>query len=243
MRTLIVADVHANLAAFEAVLAAATQKGPLDAIWCLGDIVGYGPSPRECIQLLRGYPHVMVAGNHDLGAIGAISVHDFNSLAREAVLWSSSKLTQEEREWLAGLPLVAIQEEVTLVHGSLRDPVWDYLVSPDVAAAHLQAQSTSLGFVGHSHLPLLFQEQEGRVHGRYLADGERLDASKGRLVANPGSAGQPRDGDSRAAFALFDGEDGVISFHRVEYDIAQTQRLMLAEGLPLPLAERLAYGR
>ena len=239
MATVIVADVHANLAAFEAVLRHAKAQGPVEAIWCLGDIVGYGAEPGECIDLLRGYEHLMIAGNHDLAATGAIGIDYFNATAREAALWTSQHLRDSDREFLQALPLTVTSGEFTLVHGSLIDPVWDYLVTPSVAADHFELQETPYCLVGHSHLPIVFHA--GNSWTEWLEDGERVELKGGKLVANPGSVGQPRDGDWRAAYALL--TDDALTFHRVEYKVARTQAKMQEAGLPAALIERLAHGR
>jgi diadenosine tetraphosphatase ApaH/serine/threonine PP2A family protein phosphatase len=243
VRAIVVADIHANLPAFEAVLGHAAARGPVDALWCLGDIVGYGPEPAACIELLRRYPHRAISGNHDLGAIGAIGTEDFNPQARAAVLWSATQLGAAERDWLAALPSVDVADDFTLVHGSLVDPVWAYLVDEDEAAAHFELQTTGACFVGHSHLPLVFEDTRGGVTGSYLTDGAALPLGRARFVANPGSVGQPRDGDARAAYSTVDTEAGVVSFHRVAYDVAVTQERMRSAGLPLSLVQRLSLGR
>ncbi len=159
MRALVVADVHANLDALEAVLRDAEAEGAIDAIWCLGDTVGYGAEPDACIARLRSYPCEAIAGNHDLAAIGAIDTLDFNPHAAAAAHWTGEHLSPESRQWLRDLPQVlVVGDEFTLAHGSLSDPVWEYLVYPEAAVEHLQRQTTPYGFVGHSHLPLVFRE-------------------------------------------------------------------------------------
>jgi predicted phosphodiesterase len=238
---LVVADVHANLDAFEAVIARAESLARVDAIWSLGDVIGYGPEPRECLALLRSYQHVCVAGNHDLAAARLLTTADFNPAAAEAAVWSADQLTASDREYLAGLRDVEKLGDFTLVHGALWDPIWAYLVSGESARRHLALQSTPYGFVGHSHLPLVYSDS-GR-HGEALDDGSVLALRDSRWVANPGSAGQPRDGDPRAAFALLDPDAREIRFHRVRYDIELTQAKMRAAGLPESLVERLSHGR
>jgi predicted phosphodiesterase len=237
---LVIADVHANLAAFEAVIEQAKQQAPIDAIWCLGDTVGYGPQPGECLALLRSYPNVVIAGNHDLAAVGMLSTIDFNAAATQAAEWTAERLTAEESEYIKGLPLKVNDGEFTLVHGSLVDPVWDYLVSDEVASGHLAMQQTPFGLVGHSHIALAFFE-DGRK-GR-LPDGMRLPLDERRFVANPGSLGQPRDGDPRAAYAMVDLEAHELVFHRAEYEIEVTRSLILQAGLPSFLGDRLLQGK
>jgi diadenosine tetraphosphatase ApaH/serine/threonine PP2A family protein phosphatase len=236
MRILVVADVHANLAAFTAVIDAA---GSFDVIWSLGDLIGYGPEPRECIELLRRHEHLAIAGNHDLAAVEMIGLEDFNPFAAEAARWTMGQLTEPERAWLRALPAVVVEGEFTLAHGSLADPVWDYLTTRGKARDHLALQSTPYSLVGHTHLPVVFFEDEARG----LEHGDSLALAGRRFVANPGGVGQPRDGDPRAAFALLDTDAGLIEFRRVEYDIAATQVRMRAAGLPAFLIERLRWGR
>ena len=243
MRALVVADIHANLKAFEAVLADARSRGGFDVVWCLGDIVGYGPQPSECMALLQSLPNVTVAGNHDLAAAGKLTIDNFNSAAAQAALWTWQHITEEEREWLEALPQRAFEGDFTLVHGTLLDPVWEYLVESREATMHLSQQVTPYSFVGHTHLPLLYYEAPGKAVGRALCDGDAVALEGDRFVANAGSVGQPRDGDARAAYALVDTEAAIVSFHRVNYDYVTTQRLMAEGGLPEVLVERIAFGR
>ena len=243
MRALVVADVHANLSAFEAVIVAAAAAGAIDAVWSLGDIVGYGPEPSACIELLRRYPHVAIAGNHDLATIGRLSTADFNPPGRAAIEWTAGVLGTAERQYLAALPSVAQAGEFTLVHGSLVDPVWEYLVSPTEATAHLERQETACGLVGHSHLPLAFFETAAGSSGGRQDEDAIVSLTGARFVANVGGLGQPRDGDPRAAYGIVDTEAGELRFHRVAYDIGRTQAAMRAVGLPRYLIERLDFGR
>ncbi len=244
MRIAIVGDVHANLAAFEAVLAHAEQGGRLDAVWCLGDTVGYGPHPNESLALLRTYEHRAVAGNHDLAACGRMGTEEFNEAAAEAAHWTAQQLAEGQRSYLQDLPLVVCEGEFTLVHGSLRWPEWEYLLSSEQAQAHFELQRTPYSLVGHSHLPFVCEEQPDMPPAlRPAIDGERVELGAGRLILNPGGAGQPRDGDPRASYVLYDADAGAVTFHRVEYDIAATQQAMEAARLPRWLSERLSYGR
>ena len=240
MRIAVVADVHANLEAFEAVLA---HAGNVDELWSLGDIVGYGPDPAQCIALLHTYPHIAIAGNHDYAATGVIGTEDFNPFAAEAARWTATRLSLEDQLWLSNLSAVQIEGEFTLAHGSLNDPVWDYLVSLNAARSHLEHQVTPYGLVGHSHLPHVYTEGQTGLREAGLADGEEVSLGKRRFVVNPGSVGQPRDGDPRAAYCLLDTEKRHLSFHRVAYDIELTQAKMRAVGLPDYLAQRLEEGR
>jgi predicted phosphodiesterase len=244
MRVVIVADVHSNLVAFEAVLAHAASDGTVDALWCLGDVVGYGPHPNECLALLRSYEHRVVAGNHDLAACGRIDTHEFNEAAAQAAHWTARELAQDQRAYLSELPMTISEGDFTLVHGSLRWPEWEYLLSSEQAQEQFELQRTPYSLVGHSHLPFVCEEQSGMPPLLVpTTDGERVELGERRLIMNPGSAGQPRDGDPRVSYALYDSDERSATFHRVDYDIGATQRAMEAAGLPRWLSERLAVGR
>ena len=244
MRIVVVADVHANLEAFEAVLQHARDNGGIDAIWSLGDLVGYGPDPMACISLLRSFEHSAIAGNHDYAAIGQIGVDVFNPHAAAASLWTAKQLDRKARAWINGLePEMVLKPAFTLAHGSLSDPIWEYLVYPDSAAVHLMRQTTPYGFVGHTHLPQIFFARTNGAEPLWIKDGYVLQLSADRFVANPGSVGQPRDGDPRAAYAALDTTAESVTFHRVAYDIQKTQTKMRAAGLPDVLWQRLEAGR
>jgi diadenosine tetraphosphatase ApaH/serine/threonine PP2A family protein phosphatase len=246
-RTLIVSDVHANLVALEAVLRDAEGGGPIDGVLSLGDCVGYGPQPGECIARLKGFEATMVAGNHERAATGAIGTEDFNPDAAAAAQWTKARLTIEEKAFLDGLGEVAHQDSFTLVHGTLRWPIWEYLYSTEAALGHFALQETPFGLVGHTHVPMLVVEDRTSFEGCQLfrlAGGEHVDLDPNvRMVLNPGSIGQPRDGDPRASYALYDAEAMTIMLHRVEYAIDATQKLMAEAGLPRWLIERLSTGR
>lgn len=237
----IVADIHANLAAFEAVLA---DMGKVDGLWCLGDLVGYGPDPNECIELLRRRDHHCVVGNHDLASIGRLDTSDFNVAAAQAVEWTARNLTDRSRLYLAGLPEKVIVQPFTLVHGSPRSPVWEYIFQESRAEANFDYFDTQACMVGHTHVPALYIQDTalGLVVGRVPGPGDRVDVRQNRIIANPGGVGQPRDGDPRAAYALYDTDTGILEWRRVEYPIQLTQQRMKDEGLPARLIERLAYG-
>jgi len=244
MRTVVVSDVHANLAALEAVLRHAEEGGAVDGVWCAGDIVGYGPEPGGVIELLRRRGVVAVAGNHDRAACGLMGVEEFNPSAAEAALWTRDQLRTEERDFLASLPLTRVEGGFTLVHGSLRSPVWEYLLSAEQADAHFALQATPYGLIGHSHLPFWVEERPGRGPEFFAAgDGTRVELGDARLIFNPGGAGQPRDGDPRAPYAVYDDGEETVTWHRAEYDIAATQQKMRAAGLDAWLIERLAIGK
>jgi predicted phosphodiesterase len=244
MRIAILSDVHSNLAALQAVLRHAQADGEIDAVWCLGDIVGYGAEPSETIAALRAWPLSAVAGNHDLAATGAIGVDEFNPVAAEAALWTGRQLSKDEASFLLELPETVIHADFTLVHGSLRGPVWEYLLDAESAEAHFALQTTPCGLVGHTHLPFLCgRRADGHPEFHRAGDGMTVDLDGGPIIINPGSTGQPRDGDPRSSYVLYDADAASVTWHRVEYDIAVTQRKIRDAGLPEFLAARLAMGK
>jgi diadenosine tetraphosphatase ApaH/serine/threonine PP2A family protein phosphatase len=241
MRTLILSDIHSNLAALEAVLARASALGGWDRAWVLGDSVGYGPQPDECLDRIFGFESsAIIAGNHDLAAAGRTSTAPFNPLAAQAIEWTRRRLSRSHRQRLGDLPLTAAETGVTLVHGSPRDPVWEYMTSAIEAGMNLGHFSTQGCAFGHTHIQAWYTASGAAVAGGPARDGDAFIAGARRFLLNPGSVGQPRDGDPRAGFALFDTAKAGVSFHRVEYDVAATQRLMAAAGLPEPLISRLS---
>jgi len=243
MRYAIISDIHANLEAFTAVLADIEKRGGVEKIWCLGDVVDYGPDPHECIELLRQKNHVVVAGNHDLAAIGGIDFSEFYPDAVVSVRWTSRQLSPADIEYLRNLPLVIEEDNFTLVHASPRDPVWEYVVSPDVAGENLPYFKSLLCLVGHTHKPAVFRYQEnGDCSLDQFPDEGGLALGQSRLMLNPGGVGQPRDGDPRASYAIYDSESRMTSLYRVAYDIATTQAKMLKYRLPAGLIARLSYG-
>lgn len=244
MRYALLSDIHGNLAAFEAVLADIETK-EIAEIWCLGDIVGYGPDPVECISLLRKQPHVCIAGNHDWAAAGLVDTSEFNDTAAAAVRWTSQQLGKAEIDYLRSLPLRLKLDDFTLVHGSPRNPIWEYMVSVASAQENLTHFETKYCLVGHSHIPLIFQCDQNDCRLARFPENMPLDPSETaeyRLIINPGGVGQPRDGDARASYAIYDSQENVIYHYRVEYDIKATQQKMLQLGLPETLALRLNYG-
>jgi len=244
LRTLIVSDVHSNFEALDAVLADAAASGPIDRIFCLGDIVGYNAQPREVLALLRQHEAICVAGNHDLAAAVALPVDEFNPVAAEAVIWSGQQLSDDERAYLAALLPVRIVGDATLVHGSLRDPIWEYLVDHEAAEAQFARQTTAISFVGHSHLPFWSVDKPDRRAPAPAPAGATLVLeARDRVIVNPGSVGQPRDGDPRASYAIWDDGEGAVTWHRVAYDVQAAQRKIREAGLPDVLAERLGLGR
>ena len=236
MKVALLADVHANLVALETVLAA---LGEVHAIWVCGDTVGYGPDPSDVLSALHERGAVMVAGNHDRAVATGADLELFNPYAAAAVLLHQGWLRPEERDNLAALPATLELADVTLCHGSLRDPFWEYVTSARAAVASLAVANTAHCCAGHTHVPRLFRE-EGAGMGRVRYDTPYPLAP--RAFANPGSVGQPRDGDPRAAYGVLDLDQGTITFHRVAYDVAETQRRIQRRGLPAILAERLAFG-
>ncbi|HOG46121.1 MAG TPA: metallophosphoesterase family protein [Anaerolineae bacterium] len=243
MRYLILSDIHSNLAALEAVLA---DAGPVDAVWCLGDIVGYGPQPNECAARVQGLPNlVCVAGNHDWGALGKLDLATFNADARAAAEWTGRTLSAANRAWLDGLPERVRLEGFTLVHGSPRYPIWEYVLNPAIARENMAHFDTLTCLVGHTHVPAIFQEptrREPRPPAIELSLGEPFRYRNARAIINPGGVGQPRDGDPRASFILLDPDAGTLEYRRVPYPIEETQALMREAGLPPRLAARLSYG-
>jgi diadenosine tetraphosphatase ApaH/serine/threonine PP2A family protein phosphatase len=243
MRYAIMADIHANLTAFQAVLDDIERGGGVDELWCLGDVVGYGPEPHECVERLRRHRHVCVAGNHDWGAIGKISTADFNPDAAFACQWTSQQLSPEDTRYLENLPLAVEKDTFTLVHGSPREPIWEYVISPSIAQENFSFFQSPYCLVGHSHVPLVFKEEGDTCTFSRLVDNIGLALGESRLILNPGGVGQPRDGDPRASYAIYDSDTRMLRLHRVPYDIADTQDKMMAKGLPVRLAVRLQYGR
>jgi predicted phosphodiesterase len=242
IRALILGDVHSNLAALQAVIGDAEGRGGFDVIWCLGDTVGYGPDPNACLELLRRYELLAVAGNHDHAAAGIMSVENFNGAAATAARWTATQLGREEVDFLSGLPLVAIAEPFTLVHGSLREPVWEYLLTQESALATLELLATQFCLVGHSHIPFLCLENRGSPEFVEFVEDQPFELKQERWIINPGGVGQPRDNDPRPSYAIYDREAGTVERHRVSYDIASTQERMRRLQLPQPLIERLSHG-
>jgi predicted phosphodiesterase len=242
MRIGVFSDIHANLAALEAVLEAIDAETP-DELWCLGDLIGYGPKPNECTAVVRERADVCLCGNHDLGILGTIDLSEFSGDAGFAARWTQDVLEPEAREFLATLEPTGQAKGVALYHGSARDPVWEYVLSGDAAYATLRLTQEQIVLVGHSHVALEVRLHELLVEGGLAAAGTQLDLADARWVMNPGSVGQPRDGDPRAAWMLLDLDAQRAEFRRVDYDIERTQAEMRAVGLPEPLVSRLAAGQ
>ncbi len=242
MRYAILGDIHSNLTAFQAVLQDLDSRGGFDRIWCLGDVVGYGPEPHRCIELLQQYDYVCIAGNHDWAAVGSIDISDFNPDAAQACRWTEQSMSLEDKEYLKGLPAIISIDEFTLAHGSPREPIWEYLLSVGQAVDNFQHFNTNFCLIGHSHIPLVFEQQSDTVTLQNFPDGAVLTLGKNRLIINPGSVGQPRDHDPRASYALYDSKTGAVYHYRVEYDISVTQVKMQQVGLPDFLIQRLSLG-
>ena len=213
----------------------------VDAVWCLGDTVGYGPRPNECCNLVRDSARHCLVGNHDLVVLGELTVSEFNDEAAAAAVWTADVLTPESRAFLASLKPFGTVDGVDLFHASARDPVWEYVLTEEAATATLELSSAPLILVGHSHVALAITEDNGRVSGGPAPGGSKITL-EGRRLLNPGSVGQPRDGDPRAAWLLLDLEERFAEFRRVPYSIERTQAEMRERGLPQALAARLERG-
>lgn len=243
MRYAIIADIHANLAAFRAVLEDINKKGGVDEFWCLGDTVDYGPDPRECLEILQRLHPVGVAGNHDLAAAGKMDTSQFSPDAAISARWTADNISLEEIEYLESLPLTLEREGFTLVHGSPFDPVWEYVVSTGIAERNFSFFRTGYCLVGHSHIAEAFKREESRTTAIALTPNIGLVLGAGRMIINPGAVGQPRDGNPDASYAIYDTEAKMLRLHRVPYDIEATQERILRAGLPVTLATRLKEGR
>jgi len=243
MRYAIIADIHANLAAFDAVLNDIEQGGGVGEIWCLGDVVGYGPDPHQCLERLRQNKNICVAGNHDLAATGKIDASEFNPDAAASCRWTTQQLSPEDIDYLENLPSVIERDDFTLVHGSAREPIWEYLLSASDAEENFAYFQSQFCLVGHSHVPLAFVYDENDVcsFSRFSPD-IKLVLGKSRMIVNPGGVGQPRDGDPRASYAIYDSDAGLVKLHRIDYDIGATQGRIVESNLPVRLAARLSYG-
>jgi predicted phosphodiesterase len=241
VRIAVVSDIHANLHALEAVLADIDRES-VDELWCLGDLVGYGPRPNECVDLARARAAVSLCGNHDLAVLGTIDIGEFAGDAATAALWTRGVLGDEQRAWLVDLEPTGRRDGVELFHGSPRNPVWDYVLSEEIAFASLMQTAAPLVLVGHSHVALAIAWDGSLLQGGVAPAETDTALGDRRWLLNPGSVGQPRDGDPRGAWLLLDFDAGRASFRRVEYPIETTQAEMRSAGLPPALADRLALG-
>jgi predicted phosphodiesterase len=242
MRIAVVSDIHSNLVALDAVLDAA---GAVDAVWHLGDVVGYGPEPDAVVARLRSIGALGVRGNHDAAAVGGSEVDWFNPEARIAIEWTRDRITPATRAWLTDLPTTLVNGPFALVHGSFRDPVWEYVTQSSAALASLALLpplGARYGLFGHTHLPSVFRPADGRVETIRPSDGSVLDLDERLALLNPGSVGQPRDGIPSASFLVLDTERSQATWGRTAYDIEAVQSAMRMAGLPERLAARLAFG-
>jgi predicted phosphodiesterase len=239
VRIAVISDIHGNLHALEAVLESIAADAP-ETVWCLGDLVGYGPRPNRCCALVVEKAELCLIGNHDLGVLGRLDLDEFAPDAAASARWTAEVLSDESRAYLESLEPQIVRKDVELYHASPRDPVWEYVLSPEVAIASLAATSAPLVLVGHSHVPLRYGWEQQAL--ALCEEGTQVDLARERWLLNPGSVGQPRDGDARAAYLLLDLEAQRAEFKRVRYEVAKTQAEIRERGLPEALAERLAHG-
>jgi diadenosine tetraphosphatase ApaH/serine/threonine PP2A family protein phosphatase len=241
MRILIISDIHANLPALEAVLKAAA---PFEEVWCLGDLVGYGPDVNEVIEKVRGLPNLKcILGNHDAAVVDHIELSSFNREARTSIIWTQGEIRRENREFLQSLPEKLVLGDATLAHGSPRSPIWEYLLDSVAVYENFSHFETPICFVGHTHIPVVYYWRgDGRpVDWQMLGDASR-PITKNKMIVNPGSVGQPRDRDPRAAYAIYWPEVNTWETFRVEYDISSVQKRIYSANLPDHHAQRLAGG-
>ena len=241
MRVLVVSDIHANITAFDAVL---EDAGVFDAVWCLGDLVGYGPDPNECVERMREFPELLcIGGNHDKAAIGDLPLDAFNGEARRALEWTHRQLTPESIQFLHGLPEQSVRDPYTFTHGSPRRPLWEYLLDAPKAQSNFASFNTLYCLVGHSHVAIAFLLNERNRCVTYLpSHSSSFRLGYQRMILNPGSVGQPRDQDPRAAYSLIDTDSLGWEWRRVEYDVEIVQARMRLADLPSRLILRLEEG-
>ncbi len=239
MRIAVISDIHSNLVALDAVLA---RIGSVDALWHLGDVVGYGPEPDGVVERLTATGALGVRGNHDAAACGGMEIDWFNPEARAAMEWTRTAISETTRAWLAALPVRRTETSFTLVHGSPRDPMWEYVTTAALARAGLSAITTEHGLHGHTHVPIAFTQVDGRMRTLAPRAGNTVALGEGRTLLNPGSVGQPRDHDPRASYLILDLDAGTATWGRAAYDIDAVMTAMLTAGLPTRLAERLRVG-
>ena len=239
MRVAVLSDIHSNLVALDAVLG---SLGSVDAVWHLGDVVGYGPEPDAVVERLKGIKASGVRGNHDAAALGGREIDWFNPDARAAMEWTRSTIRPATRSWLEALPEVHLTDQFTLVHGSPRDPMWEYVTSVAIARANLAVLQTRFGLHGHTHVPVVFRQDGSDVEAVSPAAGETVSLDERPALINPGSVGQPRDGDPSASYLVLDTAAATCSWARIAYDIGAVQKAMSAVRLPPRLVERLSFG-
>jgi predicted phosphodiesterase len=241
-RIALISDVHGNLPAFQAVLRAIDEED-VDGIWCLGDLVGYGAQPNECVALAERSVDLCLIGNHDLVVIDRLDITDFSPNAAVAAEWTKKELGSDARAYLEKLDPADESRELGLYHASPRDPVWEYVLSSIAADDCFDEMKARIGAVGHSHVALAFwRKGERPTAGAQSEPNERLDISEDRWLLNPGSVGQPRDGDPRASWILLELETWHATWRRTEYPVDDAADAIRAAGLPAQLADRLYYG-
>ncbi len=241
MRVLVISDIHANLTALETVI---KEAGNVDAVWCLGDLVGYGPDPNECVETIRQLPNLTcIVGNHDAAALKQIDIDTFNPEARSALVWTRNTLSSVNKVFLTNLVDLVVWENVTLAHGSPRQPIWEYILDVRTATQNFDFFTTSLCFIGHTHLPAIYAYSDSNTFASLSLPepNQRISLPK-RAIVNPGSVGQPRDRDPRAAYAIFNTNSNLWEYHRVSYDIQAVQERMNKVGLPEKHIQRLSAG-
>jgi predicted phosphodiesterase len=241
VRVAVISDVHGNLAALEAVLAEIDAEG-VDEIWCLGDMTGYGARPAECVALVRARAAICLAGNHDLVVRGDLGVDSFTADAAEAAAFARDHMPPDELEWLRTLAPLGERADVEMYHASIRDPVWEYVLSEETAIGCLSRQRKDLALVGHSHVALAVHLERGRLQGGLAKADHTCSFAERPWLLNPGSVGQPRDRDARAAWLLLDLDERTARFRRSDYDVERTQQEIRDAGLPARLANRLSTG-
>ncbi|MCJ7696703.1 MAG: metallophosphatase family protein [Anaerolineaceae bacterium] len=240
MRVLIISDIHSNIVALEAVL---YECQDIDKVWCLGDIVGYGPNPNECIECLQGISDLTcIMGNHDAAALGLININAFNHDARRSLEWLSLTLEQKSLDFLRSLPETEIVDGVLLAHGSPRNPIWEYVMDDWVAKLNLSAFETEFCLVGHTHIPVAFSETDHHLVDIHFLTPGSSTIFRTKSIINPGSVGQPRDRDPRASYLIYDTSEGIWENHRVSYDLELVQDRIYAANLPAKHATRLRNG-
>ena len=246
MRVAVISDIHSNLPALEAVLADIGRLDP-DEVWCLGDLVGYGAQPDACVALVSEVVERCLAGNHDLVVRGDIDIDYFAMSAGVAARWTVKVINDRTREFLRPLAPLGQSGGIGLFHASPRDPVWEYVLSVRQASECLEAQLQRVCLIGHSHVACHFSRPNGRATadttGELATPGTTLEIAQGKWLINPGSVGQPRDGDSRAAYLMLDTDGWTASFRRVEYPVEDAARAIIEAGLPRQLADRLYDGQ
>jgi diadenosine tetraphosphatase ApaH/serine/threonine PP2A family protein phosphatase len=246
MRAAVITDIHSNLPALDAVLTA-IDDADVEEIWCLGDVVGYGADPDRCTEVTKERSDACLVGNHDLAVLEELDVSSFSSVAAAAVSWTQRNAKPSTLDYLRELSPQGERAEVGLFHASPRDPVWEYVLSIDQATDCLEMQSERVALIGHSHVALFFSGPDsgetGDVRGVQALDGATLDIGEGRWLINPGSVGQPRDGDPRAAWLELDTGEWTAQFHRVEYDIDAAAKAIVRAELPRQLGDRLYIGQ